>query len=458
MAIKISDFYSEYSIKSDKATIATKKIAKENSKLSKTLKTQTKDFDKNQDQINKNSKNIRKYTSETKKAERETSKFSRALKRIGGGARQGATTAGNVATGAAGGSLFASIGKAIPIAGALIIAAGIAIEKAAAAFQEAAKEQGRRAQFGRAAAVDVGLRAQREQLAASGFARADVEQALARLSETGISNISKEQLAVIQTEAKRVGTVTQAIENILSGKGFRSLGQTGKNIESIAQNLQFTSQSAQTDFAIITQNIRQLQATQSSAIQAQIKETELFRKSQTKATQLQTDDAARSVELASAVSNSTVNTFRNIQNDVAKFSSGAAADIAKFSFESIKSIRNLSNISKNVSLGAAPDTSKFKGEPIRPFANGGDFLANKPMLVGEKGPELRIPKKSGTIIPNNKLRGSGLNIGSLNITVNAPSGNSEDLKNMLQREIPSILNSYANKVLSRELGLSEGLG
>ena len=49
------------------------------------------------------------------------------------------------------------------------------------------------------------------------------------------------------------------------------------------------------------------------------------------------------------------------------------------------------------------------------FANGGDFSANDPMIVGERGPELIVPRKSGTVIPNDKVGG---NVTS--ITVNLP--------------------------------------
>jgi hypothetical protein len=41
------------------------------------------------------------------------------------------------------------------------------------------------------------------------------------------------------------------------------------------------------------------------------------------------------------------------------------------------------------------------------FAGGGDFLANHPMLVGERGPELMTPGFSGHVTPNNQLGGGG---------------------------------------------------
>ena len=37
------------------------------------------------------------------------------------------------------------------------------------------------------------------------------------------------------------------------------------------------------------------------------------------------------------------------------------------------------------------------------FANGGDVLGNRPAIVGERGPELFVPRSAGTIIPNHSL-------------------------------------------------------
>jgi lambda family phage tail tape measure protein len=41
------------------------------------------------------------------------------------------------------------------------------------------------------------------------------------------------------------------------------------------------------------------------------------------------------------------------------------------------------------------------------FANGGNPPINKPSIVGEKGPELFVPKTAGTIIPNGGFGGGG---------------------------------------------------
>ena len=39
-------------------------------------------------------------------------------------------------------------------------------------------------------------------------------------------------------------------------------------------------------------------------------------------------------------------------------------------------------------------------------AEGGPVTAGSPYIVGEKGPEMFMPKSSGTIIPNNKMSGT----------------------------------------------------
>jgi len=54
------------------------------------------------------------------------------------------------------------------------------------------------------------------------------------------------------------------------------------------------------------------------------------------------------------------------------------------------------------------------------FARGGRPPVGKASVVGEKGPELFVPRRSGTIIPNDKLGGGG----STNISVNVDASGS----------------------------------
>jgi tape measure domain-containing protein len=50
-------------------------------------------------------------------------------------------------------------------------------------------------------------------------------------------------------------------------------------------------------------------------------------------------------------------------------------------------------------------------------AAGGPVTSGSPYIVGERGPELFVPGRSGTIIPNNAMGGSQVNVDSINITV-----------------------------------------
>ena len=49
---------------------------------------------------------------------------------------------------------------------------------------------------------------------------------------------------------------------------------------------------------------------------------------------------------------------------------------------------------------------------------GGTVVGNQPYMVGESGPELVIPGRTGTVVPNDKLGGSG-NVVNVNFTINA---------------------------------------
>ena len=53
--------------------------------------------------------------------------------------------------------------------------------------------------------------------------------------------------------------------------------------------------------------------------------------------------------------------------------------------------------------GATPDVSSMYGYSL--FADGGHIASNQPALVGENGPELFIPQRSGTIVPNQQMAG-----------------------------------------------------
>lgn len=81
---------------------------------------------------------------------------------------------------------------------------------------------------------------------------------------------------------------------------------------------------------------------------------------------------------------------------------------------------------------------------IAGFANGGDPPLNRPSWVGEKGPELFVPRGAGTIIPNNQL-GGGSNSQQpksnvVNITVNVPQSTSTDSASQMASQTGAAVN------------------
>lgn len=86
------------------------------------------------------------------------------------------------------------------------------------------------------------------------------------------------------------------------------------------------------------------------------------------------------------------------------------------------------------------------------FANGGDPPVNQPSIVGERGPELFVPRTAGTIIPNSKMGQMG---GTTNVTNNYI--NAIDTKSFEDRLLGSsnaiwAANQYAGKSLAVNRG------
>ena len=89
----------------------------------------------------------------------------------------------------------------------------------------------------------------------------------------------------------------------------------------------------------------------------------------------------------------------------------------------------------------------FGGLPILGFANGGRPPVGRPSIVGEKGPELFVPKRSGTIIPNDKLAGGG----STNISVNIDASGSSVQGNEQQgKELGRVISAAIQSELIKQ--------
>ena len=118
--------------------------------------------------------------------------------------------------------------------------------------------------------------------------------------------------------------------------------------------------------------------------------------------------------------------LQQIYDNIGQTIASGVVDVLGVAFDRTKSLadaasnmlRNLAN--QLLSLGinvALKGTGLSLFQNLPGFANGGSIPGGKPAIVGEKGPELFVPGKSGTIIPNNALGGS-------NIVVNVDAGGS----------------------------------
>ena len=97
------------------------------------------------------------------------------------------------------------------------------------------------------------------------------------------------------------------------------------------------------------------------------------------------------------------------------------------------------------SLPSSPGLPKVSGLPKVPgFADGGRPLVGRASIVGERGPELFVPDRAGTIIPNNAM-------GSTNIVVNVDaSGSSVEGDEERGREFGEQLVSAVQAVIINE--------
>jgi hypothetical protein len=77
-------------------------------------------------------------------------------------------------------------------------------------------------------------------------------------------------------------------------------------------------------------------------------------------------------------------------------------------------------------------------------ANGGPVSGNQPYIVGERGPEMFIPNRSGTVIPNKNLGGGGVVVQQ---TINVTTGVQQTVRNEIQTLLPQIAEASKAAVL-----------
>lgn len=89
--------------------------------------------------------------------------------------------------------------------------------------------------------------------------------------------------------------------------------------------------------------------------------------------------------------------------------------------------------------GSGKKSGGLLGGAIIPgfLADGGPALANKPYIVGERGPELFVPNTSGTVVPNDSLGG-----GSMTVTYNINAVDAPSFQALVARD-PGFIHAVA---------------
>jgi hypothetical protein len=80
------------------------------------------------------------------------------------------------------------------------------------------------------------------------------------------------------------------------------------------------------------------------------------------------------------------------------------------------------------------------------MANGGSVTSGRPYIVGEKGAELFVPNRSGTIVSNDKLGGTSSPV-VVNQTINLSTGVSQTVRAEVLNMLPQISEAAKGAVL-----------
>ena len=77
-------------------------------------------------------------------------------------------------------------------------------------------------------------------------------------------------------------------------------------------------------------------------------------------------------------------------------------------------------------------------------ASGGTVSGGRPYMVGEKGPELMVPGRTGTVVPNDQLSGGGVTV---NQTINISTGVAQTVRSEIRALMPQIAHNAKAGVL-----------
>ena len=158
-----------------------------------------------------------------------------------------------------------------------------------------------------------------------------------------------------------------------------------------------------------------------------------------------TEAQLRGQKAASAIADSFGDTFKNISAGT-QSASDAFEDMAKKIIARLYDILVVERLVQSIG-GSLKQMKIFggKGKEPRAGAKGGSIAAGEPMVVGEFGKELFVPRQAGNIVPNGKLGGGdGVTVVQ---NINISTGVSQTVRAEIVQLMPQIVGAAKSGVL-----------
>ena len=198
---------------------------------------------------------------------------------------------------------------------------------------------------------------------------------------------------------------------------------------------------------------------QKQAKVGQLEEKDQIRLTTLEATRNKIDEQVDSLSEAATATDKLNDSTKDLKSNFEKIGESIASGVSDNLTAAIQGTKTLGDAAKSIlndlsssliRLGVNTLLSKipgFGGLPILGTrANGGPVKKGGNFLVGEKGPELFVPRRSGTIIPNDKLGGGSTNI---NVNVDA-SGSSVQGDSQQSKELGRVISAAIQSELLKQ--------
>jgi hypothetical protein len=470
---KIDGFYSEYSIK-DNASETIAKITKKDKELQKSVQTGTKGVKERENAIKSRAREEQKAQKAAEKAAKdetrlkdrqkkdEDKRYKDQVKRQSdqkkavGDRVSGASAA---AGGALGGDVIGTAGGALPLGlGAAIVGMVAAINRASSALQSSVGVTKERARSARAGSVigDVGGRG-----LGAGFSKQELQDVITMLGEEGIEKVSDQMIKVINTEGRKLGSLTAGARSLLEGEGLEGYGQAGRNVKTIGGNIPRNEQTAQFRAETLAGLIADLEGQNTKIVDMQANLSKGYASFQARQDAIERNRQDLDIGLASKKGlDNAVMTLDKVNAEAAGLGVSAGTSVIEEAQDFIKDMSEDPMATIGTLFNPFGKQMRKQAKKMRKNASGGFSPAGESTIVGENGvPEIFTPQVNGIVTPLNRLRGGGggVSIGNVQFNINGAL-DPERIMQVIKQNFVGMINEYANREFAQELGLNGGIG